>query len=83
LCEEAYMTIRKYSYLIINLFLLMIPAGMPELQSMDDILYLRKKLAIDESNENALRFFQKEFYDSHTFSITTKVDWVFHAINHA
>lgn len=61
----------------------MIPANMPELQSTDDILYLRKKLAIDETNENALRFFQKEFNESHTFSITTKVDWVFHAINHA
>ena len=56
---------------------------MPELQSIDDILYLRNKLAIDMSEENALRFFRKEFYESHTFGLLTKVDWVFHALNHA
>ena len=59
----------------------MMPSGMPELQSTEDIMYLRKKLAIDDSEENALKFFRSQFHESHSFSIATKVDWVFHALN--
>lgn len=79
--ENAYMTIRRYSHLIINLFTLMLASDMPELQSIDDIMYLRKTLAIDESDENALKYFRKQFTDSYKFSFTTKFDWVFHALN--
>ena len=75
------MIIRKYSNLIINLFTLMLPSGMPELQSTEDISYLRKKLAIEECDEDALEFFRSQFAESHTYSFTTKFDWVFHALN--
>lgn len=44
------MIIRRYSNLIINLFTLMLSSDMPELQSIDDIMYLRKTLAIDETD---------------------------------
>ena len=59
----------------------MLSSGMPELQSLEDLIYLRKKLAIDESDENALRIFRDEFSESHKFSITTKIDWFFHSLN--
>ncbi len=81
LCEQAYLITRRYSNLIINLFTLMLSSDMPELQSIDDIMYLRKTLAIDETEENALKYFRKQFLDAYNFSFTTKVDWVFHALN--
>lgn len=81
MCEQAYMIIRRYSHLIVNLFTLMLASDMPELQSIDDILFLRKTLQIDESDEVALRYFRKQFNDSYKFSFTTKFDWMFHALN--
>ncbi len=81
MCEQAYMIIRRYSHLIVNLFTLMLSSDMPELQSIDDIMFLRKTLAIDETDDNALRYFRRQFVDSYKFSFTTKFDWVFHALN--
>ncbi len=83
LCEKAYMILRRYSNLIITLFSLMLSSGMTELQSIEDLIYLRKKLAIDETDENALRMFREEFAESHKYSFTTKVDWFFHSLNHS
>lgn len=81
LCEDAYIIIRRYSHLIINLVMLMLPSDMPELQSVEDIMYLRKTLAIDETEERAREFFRNQFDESYRLSFTTKVDWVFHALN--
>ena len=52
--------------------MLMLTSDMPELQSIDDIMYLRKTLAIDETEENALKYFRKQFLDAYNFSYTTK-----------
>lgn len=40
-CTEAYNLIRKHGNFLINIFLLMISAGMPELQNPSDIEYLK------------------------------------------
>lgn len=40
-CTEAYNIVRKHGNLLINIFLLMISAGMPELQNSNDIKYLK------------------------------------------
>ena len=81
LCETAYMIIRRHSHLIINLFLLMLSSGMPELQTLEDIMFLRKTLALDEDDENAKEFFRKKLYESYNKSYATKIDWAFHALN--
>lgn len=81
LCERAYMVIRRYSHLIINLFALMLSSDMPELQSIEDIMYLRKTLAIDETDEKALEYFRSQFIESYKLSYTTKLDWMCHALN--
>lgn len=81
LCEKSYMTIRRYSHLIINLFTLMLSSDMPELQSIEDILYLRKTLAIDETDGKALEYFRNQFYEAYKLSYTTKIDWMCHALN--
>lgn len=46
--------------LLVNLFLLMLPAGMPELASKEDINYLRDKLAPTESDAEAAKRFADE-----------------------
>ncbi|CAF0737287.1 unnamed protein product [Brachionus calyciflorus] len=81
LCEKAYMVIRRHSNLIINLFIMMLSSDMPELQSIEDILYLRRTLAIDESDEKALEYFRNQFYEAYRLSFTTKIDWMCHALN--
>ena len=81
LCEKSYMTIRRYSHLIINLFALMLSSDMPELQSIEDILYLRKTLAIDETDDRALEYFRNQFNEAYKLSFTTKIDWMCHALN--
>lgn len=59
----------------------MLSSGMPELQSIEDIMYLRNKLAIGMSDHDALQFFRDQFNYSIKLSFTTKFDWVFHALN--
>jgi phosphatidylinositol-4,5-bisphosphate 3-kinase catalytic subunit alpha/beta/delta len=59
----------------------MLSSNMPELQSIDDIMYVRRTLAIDDSEEDALMFFKAQFEESHSYSFTTKFDWTFHAIH--
>ena len=81
LCEIAYMTIRKYSNLFINLFTMMLSSDMTELQSIEDILFIRKTLAIDESDNKALEFFRNQFNEAYKRSFTTKIDWMCHALN--
>lgn len=48
MCYKAYLAIRQHASLFINLFSLLLGCGMPELQSFDDIAYLRKTLALGE-----------------------------------
>lgn len=75
------MKIRMHSHLIINLFTLMLSSDMPELQSIEDIMYLRKTLAIDDTDDRAREYFRKQFFESYKFSYTTKIDWICHALN--
>ena len=55
---KAYNILRKNANTLINLFTLMVPAGMPELASREDINYMRDMLALDvnEDSEAAQRF---------------------------
>ncbi len=46
--------------LLVNLFLLMLPAGMPELASKEDINYLRDILAPTETDEEAVKRFNEQ-----------------------
>ena len=59
----------------------MLASDMPELQSVDDISYIRTKLAVDETEDRARKYFGEQFERSVKLSYTTKFDWVFHAIN--
>ncbi|KAG7232360.1 hypothetical protein INR49_008928 [Caranx melampygus] len=53
MCYKAYLAIRQHASLFINLFSLLLGCGMPELQSFDDIAYLRKTLALGQRSVQA------------------------------
>lgn len=79
LCCEAYLIIRKNAYLFINLMTMMLSCGIPELQSLDDISYLRKTLAVEEKDdEKALKYFIAKFNSAYSDAWTVKTDWLFH-----
>ncbi|XP_051956820.1 phosphatidylinositol 4,5-bisphosphate 3-kinase catalytic subunit alpha isoform isoform X2 [Xyrauchen texanus] len=82
MCYKAYLAIRQHASLFINLFSLLLGCGMPELQSFDDIAYLRKTLALEKNQQDALEYFTKQMNDAHHGGWTTKMDWIFHTIRH-
>ena len=62
---RAFNIIRKHANTFINLFTLMVPAGMPELSSREDINYLRDMLALDLTEDgDADARFEKEVKSS-------------------
>uniref|UniRef100_H2M7Z5 phosphatidylinositol-4,5-bisphosphate 3-kinase n=1 Tax=Oryzias latipes TaxID=8090 RepID=H2M7Z5_ORYLA len=80
MCYKAYLAIRQHANLFINLFSMMLGSGMPELQSFDDIAYIRKTLALEKGEQEALDYFMKQMNDAHHGGWTTKMDWIFHTI---
>ena len=81
LCCDAYNVVRKHSNHLIMLFALMISCGIPELRSHDDIMWLREKLMVDSTDEQAAANFRKEIKASMT-STKTKFNNFSHIIKH-
>ena len=52
-CCDAYNIVRRHANHLIMLFALMISCGIPELQSHDDIMWLREKLLVDSTDAEA------------------------------
>ncbi|KAL4221541.1 Phosphatidylinositol 4 [Mactra antiquata] len=80
LCIKAYIVLRKQSDLVINLLTMMLSCGIPELQSLDDIGYIRKTLAVEKSEEDAVLYFTQQLNIAYKDQKYTKIDWFFHAI---
>eukprot|EP00742_Colponemidia_sp_Colp-10_P008512 GILJ01009223.1.p1 GENE.GILJ01009223.1~~GILJ01009223.1.p1 ORF type:complete len:1276 (-),score=194.08 GILJ01009223.1:210-4037(-) len=64
MCVQAYNLTRKYSDLFINLFLLMISAGIPELNSPKDLLYMRGSLSTHLTDAEAAQHFKSQINKS-------------------
>jgi len=77
LCCEGYNCIRKYGHKLINIFLIMLSAGMPELSSEIEIAYLRDKLSMELTDEEASEKFMKEI-DAALTTLYRRVDNMFH-----
>ncbi|GBG30282.1 Phosphatidylinositol 3-kinase, putative [Hondaea fermentalgiana] len=60
LCCRAYNILRRHGNTLVNLFRLMVPAGMPELTSDDSILYLCQKLCLEMTEQEASESFKRE-----------------------
>ena len=61
-CGEAYNILRENANLLLSLLQLMISAEIPELRSNKDIMYMREKLMLHLSPEDAAKHFEKEIY---------------------
>eukprot|EP01132_Coremiostelium_polycephalum_P010003 gene10003-12268_t len=70
LCCKAYNSIRRRAHVFLNLFLMMISTGMPELNSESDIYYLRDALALDLTPDQANAKFIDMIQDSLKTSAT-------------
>ncbi len=77
------MILHRHSRLFITLFIMMLCMGIPELQKLDDIVYLRRTLGTDLSEKDALLYFQERFKEAYQGAWTTKTDWLAHAVKHA
>jgi phosphatidylinositol-4,5-bisphosphate 3-kinase len=63
-CTTAYNIIRKNANIFVNVFLMMISAGMPELRKKENLNYLTKQLSLDLSEQEASEKFKKELIAS-------------------
>lgn len=82
LCGQAYVKLRRHSNLLITLFTMMLRTGIPELRTLDDILYLKTSLQVGASEEEAREFFHTQFFEAYYGAWATKLDWLFHNIKH-
>ncbi|XP_020608152.1 phosphatidylinositol 4,5-bisphosphate 3-kinase catalytic subunit beta isoform-like [Orbicella faveolata] len=80
LCERAFLILRRKGPLLINLFVMMLSAGLPELRSLDDIGYLRKTLVLSLSEEDAIKDFKKKFDHAINNSFSTSMNWFAHNV---
>ena len=58
------------------------PLTQQELQSINDVSYLRQTLAVEKDDQEALEYFQNVFNDAYKGAWTTKLDWFFHSVRH-
>jgi len=56
--------VRKNGYLIIQLFMMMLSSGMPELVQLSDINYLTNMLSLGLSEKEASEKFRQEIFNS-------------------
>ena len=81
LCEQAFLILRRKGPLLINLFVMMLSAGLPELRSLDDIGYLQRTLMLSSSEEDAIKDFRKKFDHAIKNSLSTSMNWFAHNLN--
>ena len=78
-CCNAYNILRKEGDKLINLFLLMLSAGMPELNHEKDIQWLVKRLNLNLSEQEASKVFKKEIINA-IYSTSRRLDNLAHNI---
>lgn len=79
LCSRAYNCLRAQNSLLISLFMLMVPAGMPELLEVDDIEYLQTQLANELTEKDAEIRFRREIKTS-LYTVSRQVDNFIHNV---
>jgi len=77
----AYNMLRRHGHLLITCFYLMIASGLPELTEPSDMGWLRDKLMLDATDEEASEHFRAQIKASLT-SLTTRINHAFHLIAH-
>lgn len=78
----AYNVLRRHGHLLITLFYLMIASGLPELEGPADMAWLREKLMLGATDEEAAEHLRKQIKLSLT-TRTTLVNDAVHLLAHA
>ncbi|KAF0701278.1 Aste57867_8207 [Aphanomyces stellatus] len=78
---EAFNVVRKHMHLLVSLFLLMIPADMPELQQAQDVNYVVASLYPKMSRDEAFALFN-ELIAKCLNDKWKSIDDLFHALKH-
>jgi len=81
ICGKSYNILRSHANIFINLFAMMLSTGIPELQSVDDISYLREAFSLDMTDVQARDKFKKLIYDS-LDTKTTQFNNAIHILAH-
>jgi phosphatidylinositol-4,5-bisphosphate 3-kinase len=76
------MLLHKHAKLFISLFTMMLCMGIPELERLEDVNFLRRTLAADMSEQEALAYFQHQLNEAYEGGWTTKTNWFFHSVRH-
>ncbi|KAL7717796.1 phosphatidylinositol 3-kinase [Entamoeba marina] len=76
ICLNAFTIIRKHGSLFIYLFRLMLATGIPELQSANDIEYMRRMFMFDKNDEEAREEFRLLIYKCLDAWSQTVNDWI-------
>jgi hypothetical protein len=79
LSVKAYNILREKAHLFVNLFVMMLGSGLPELQTIDDVSYMVDMFRSDLSNADAAADFSSQI-NSCVDSSNTKMLWLFHSI---
>lgn len=77
MCATAYNLLRQHASLFMNLFAMMMSSGMPELQTVQDLYYLKDTLDLDLSPSQAGYKFS-QMLDASSKALSTRVNWFFH-----
>eukprot|EP00817_Percolomonadidae_sp_ATCC50343_P002456 CAMPEP_0117424086 /NCGR_PEP_ID=MMETSP0758-20121206/4576_1 /TAXON_ID=63605 /ORGANISM="Percolomonas cosmopolitus, Strain AE-1 (ATCC 50343)" /LENGTH=815 /DNA_ID=CAMNT_0005207655 /DNA_START=649 /DNA_END=3096 /DNA_ORIENTATION=- len=78
---QAFNIIRKNGHVIINLFLLMMATGIPELSSIDDVMWLRNSLVAEKTEEEAGDYFH-ELVEKSLNNTRAKINDAVHILVH-
>lgn len=79
ICCNAYNILRKHASIFINLFAMMLSTGIPELQTSEDIEYLRDAFSLDFTEQQAAQKFRDLVYESLT-TRTTQINNAIHLL---
>eukprot|EP01100_Stratorugosa_tubuloviscum_P003220 TRINITY_DN1767_c3_g1_i2.p1 TRINITY_DN1767_c3_g1~~TRINITY_DN1767_c3_g1_i2.p1 ORF type:complete len:297 (-),score=122.69 TRINITY_DN1767_c3_g1_i2:169-1059(-) len=79
---RAYNILRQHAGAFINLFSMMLCTGIPELQSIDDIHYMREAFLLDKNDEEATGHFSREIVKSLNTKTTIANDFI-HVVAHS
>jgi len=81
-CKKAYLIVRRRANLLINLLNMMLSTGIPELQSHDDVAYLRNTLCLEIEEEKAGEEFMREIEQALKDSWSVRINWATHIAAH-
>ncbi len=67
--------LRRHANVIITLFLLMLSTGIPELQTEEDLAYLRAAFGLGMTEAEAAEEFQSLIFESIRLGWSTQLNW--------